>query len=60
MVRGVRDICVTVFTFGVHVEIQVIILPEDISYGPRAMSDIIHYFFYLLLLRVMTSCYTSC
>ena len=38
-VQGVRDSCVTVFAFGayIYVETTGMFLPEDISYGPRAM-----------------------
>ena len=36
-VRGVRDKCVTIFTFGAYVEKTGMFLPGDISYGPRPM-----------------------
>ena len=47
-VRGVRDSCVTVFTFGVYVETKGIILTGDISCVPWAMPHIIHLFYFML------------
>ena len=59
-VRRVRDSCVTVFTFGVYVEIKGIILPGDISYGPQAMQhSSLHVTLYNILLVLYSGIFYS-
>ena len=51
-VRGVRDSCVTAFTFGVYVDTTRMFLLGDISYGPRTMphnSLLLHVTLYNIL-----------
>ena len=59
-VRRVRDSCVTVFTFGVYIEIKGIILPGDISYGPQAMQhSSLHVTLYNILLVLYSGIFYS-